>query len=281
MYAQTPAASRLTHLLDQTGRTALGVFLPAGFPSRTAGIDLLHSFAEQGADILEVGVPHTAPVFDGPVIKAAYETALAQGTVMAHVLSTVRHAVTGGAPVVAMTYWAPVLAYGIERFADDLAVAGAAGVMIPDLPPHEAGRWRAAARKAGIHTPQFAPRDAGDEDLTRIAAAASGWIYAPAAVAATGYQGDLDLAAIQHFTGRLRHRTEQPIVAGIGISTPARARQVAPYADGVVIGTPVVRPLLEQAAARGAAQAMGHVRAFADALRAATAVPPHRTRACA
>jgi tryptophan synthase alpha chain len=279
--AQTLAATRLTRLLDQDSAPALGVFWPAGFPNWTAGTDLLHAFARQGADILEVGVPCASPVLDGPVIAAAYDQALQQGVLMPHVMTTVRHAADSGAPVVVMSYWAPVVGYGIQRFAEVLAEAGAAGAMIPDLPLHEAGPWLAAARQAGIHTPQFAPRDADDDHLTRITAAGSGWIYAPAVAAVTGYQGDLDLEAMQRFTSGLRERTNQPIVAGIGISTPDRARAVAPLVEGVVIGSPVVRPLLEHPGSAGMAQATTRVRAFADALRDTAAAPAPRSTASA
>jgi tryptophan synthase alpha chain len=271
--AQTLAATRLTRLLDRDSAPALGVFLPGGFPNLTAGIDLLHAFSQQGADILEVGVPHHSPVLDGPVIAAAYDQALQQGVLMPHVMTTVRHAAGSGTPVVVMSYWEPVVGYGIQRFAEGLAEAGAAGVMIPDLPLDEAEPWLAAARAAGIHTPQFAPRDAGEDHLDRVTAAASGWIYAPAVAAVTGYQGNLDLDALQHFTTGLRARTAHPIVSGIGISTPGRARAVAPLVDGVVIGSPVVCPLLEHPASTGTAQATARVRAFADALRDTAAAP--------
>ncbi|MEW1760395.1 tryptophan synthase subunit alpha [Streptomyces cyaneofuscatus] len=266
MTSVTPAAAGLTALLADRRRPALGAFLPAGFPNWTAGIEALRAFTRHGADFLEVGVPHHTPSLDGPDIAAAYAEALSQGARMAHVLSTIRLAASStNVPVVAMSYWASVLDFGGPgRFAQDLAQSGAAGAMIPDLPVTEAGEWIDAARQAGLHTPQFAPRDASDDELVAIAAAASGWIYAPAAAAPTGYQGDLDLPAISAFTARLRAHTSLPVVGGIGISTPARAASVTPYVDGVVIGSPLVRPLLEGPA--GLDGAVEQVRAFAHAL---------------
>ncbi|MFG2210562.1 tryptophan synthase subunit alpha [Streptomyces sp. NPDC048638] len=262
----TPAAAGLTALLADRRRPALGAFLPAAFPNWTAGIETLRAFTRHGADFLEVGVPHHTPSLDGPDIAAAYTQALGQGARMAHVFSTIRLVASSTrVPVVAMSYWASVVDFGGPvRFAPDLAQAGAAGAMIPDLPVAEAGEWIAAARQTGLHTPQFAPRDADDDQLAAIAEAASGWIYAPAAPAPTGYQGDLDLPAIDAFTARLRGHTGLPVVGGIGISTPQRAAQVAPFVDGVVVGSPLVRPLL--AGPAGLDGALEQIRGFAHAL---------------
>jgi tryptophan synthase alpha chain len=267
MTTLTPAATGLTALLTHRHRPALGAFLPAGFPNWTAGIETLRAFTRHGADFLEVGVPHHTPTLDGPDIATAYAQALGQGARMAHVFSTVRLAASStGVPVVVMGYWASVLDFGIQRFAHDLAQAGAAGAMIPDLPVSEAGEWVEAARAAGIHTPQFAPRGADDDQLAAIAAAASGWIYAPAAPAPTGYQGALDLPALNDFTARLRTHSRLPVVGGVGISTPQLAQQVAPFVDAVVIGSPLIRPLLQGPAPAGLDGAVEQVRAFAHAL---------------
>ncbi len=268
MTTLTPAAAGLTALLEQRRRPALGAFLPAGFPNWTAGIDTLRAFTRHGADFLEVGVPHRTPSLDGPDIRAAHAQALSQGARMAHVFSTIRLAASStGVPVVAMSYWSSVLDFdGPARFAQDLAQAGAAGAMIPDLPVSAAGEWGDAARAVGIHTPQFAPRDADDEQLAEIAESASGWIYAPAVAAPTGYQGDLDLVALREFTARLRTHSDLPVVGGIGISTPQLAEQVAPFVEGAVIGSPLIRPLLQHPSAAGLDRAVEQVRAFAHAL---------------
>ncbi|MFD7553552.1 tryptophan synthase subunit alpha [Streptomyces sp. NPDC059835] len=260
------AATQLTRRLS--GNTpALATFLPAGFPDRTSCVDLLHTLVQYGADILEIGVPVPAPSLDGPSITAAYRQSLAQGIHMDDVLATVREAAEAGAPVVVMSYWQAVVDHGIRRFAYELAEAGAAGAMVPDLPVSQAKPWLEAADEAGIHVPQFAPRTADNAQLTRIAGAASGWIYAPAVHAATGYEGALDVRAFEQFTERLRAVTQQPVVAGIGISTPEHARRVAPYADGVVVGTPLIRPLLTQSWPKGSAQTTALAAAFAEALR--------------
>lgn len=275
MTTLTPAATGLTTLLTHCRRPALGAFLPAGFPNWSAGVETLRAFTRHGADFLEVGVPHRTPKLDGPDISAAHAQALSQGARMAHVFSTIRLAASSTrVPVVVMSYWAPVLDFGITRFAQDLAQAGAAGAMIPDLPAPAAGEWTEAAQAAGIHTPQFAPRDADDDQLAAIAEAASGWIYAPAASAPTGYQGELDLPALRDFTARLRKHSHLPVVGGIGISTPQLAAVVAPFVEGVVIGSPLIRPLLQGPAPAGLDGAVEQVRAFAHALRTPGASRP-------
>jgi tryptophan synthase alpha chain len=269
----TPAAAALDRLLTGRRRPALGAFLPAGFPNWTAGIEALRAFARHGADFLEIGVPNRSPAFDGPVITAAYAQALDQGARMPHLFSTVRLAAsTTGVPVVVMSYWNPVVQFGVESFLRSLAQAGAAGAMIPDLPEAQAEGWHAAATSAGLHTPRFAPRQIDDPALERVASTASGWVYAPAADAPTGFQGDLDIAGLHRFTTRLRQHIDLPVVAGIGVSTPLRAAQVAPYVDAVVIGSPLVRPLLDHPGRGGGlGQAVEQIEAFAGALRAPAA----------
>ncbi|MEO3976786.1 tryptophan synthase subunit alpha [Streptomyces sp. CAU 1734] len=273
MTTLTPAATELTALLAHRRSPALGAFLPAGFPNWTAGIETLRAFTRHGADFLEIGVPTPTPTLDGPDITQAYTHALSQGAGMAHVLSTVRLAASStGVPVIVMSYWAPVREFGATRFAQDLARAGAAGAMIPDLPLPEAAEWISAAHHAGLHTPQFVPRSVTDTQLDDRATAASGWLYAPAVSAPTGYRGDLDLCAFRAFTAQLRTRSPLPVVGGVGISTPRLASQVAPFVDAVVIGSPLIRPLLDRSAG-GLEGALEQIRSFAHALH--TPAPQH------
>jgi tryptophan synthase alpha chain len=263
----TPAAAWLTDRLTRRA-PQLGVFLPAGFPSPRSDVVALRLLAARGAGILEVGIPHHDPVYDGPLVPAAYRGALRHGTRVADVLESVhRAATTTGSSVVVMTYWAPVCNYGPARFARDLAVAGAAGAMIVDLPSSEAGPWLDAAHAVGIHTPRLVSRRASDSELHQVATTATGWVYAPAAEALTGYTGQLNIPALEAFTQRLNAAGPTPVVTGIGVSTPARAAQIQHLVSGVVIGTPVVRPLLELGAADGLRAAADQVAAFADALQ--------------
>lgn len=260
----SPAARALDALLAHP-HPALGVFVPAGLHTGPAERRILDGLAAHSA-LFEIGIPHDRPALDGPVIADAYRHALHQGTTMAGVLRTVQHAALR-APVVVMSYWAPIQRHGPERLAPALAAAGAAGVMVVDLPAEASDAWHRTAARAGLSTPRLVPRDTPDHQLPHLAAQASGWLYAPASTAPTGYQGPLDVAALAGFTRRLRATSPLPVVSGIGISTPRLASTVAPHVDAVVIGTPIVRAL---ATDPGHAPALAA--SFAQALRPATAV---------
>jgi tryptophan synthase alpha chain len=267
--ALTEAATALTRRLARP-TTQLGVFLPARFPfpsSRTDAHALCH-FAARGADILEIGIPHHDAVYDGPLIQEAYREALRQGTGVRDVLETVHLATAhSSASVVVMTYWDPIRAYGPARFARHLAAAGGAGAMVVDLPEEAFASWSTATREAGIHAPHLVSRAASDTELQRAATTATGWLYAPAADALTGYTGPLDVAALDSFTRRLHQPGWAPVVTGIGISTPEKARQVRHMVSGVVIGTPVVRAFHDLGPHKGLETAGDQVEAFALALR--------------
>ncbi|MEV5048702.1 tryptophan synthase subunit alpha [Streptomyces griseoincarnatus] len=236
-------------------RCALGVFVPAGLHPARAERHQLAQIARAGADLFEIGLAHHDAGLDGPVIQAAYRRALSRGNVLARALRAVEHA-AGLRPTVVMTYWDPVSRHGPERLARLLADAGAVGAMVVDLPDDQAERWQAAAKAANLSTPRLVPRHLADTGLATVAAGASGWLYAPASTAPTGYRGPLDVPALADFTTRLRTASPLPVVSGVGISTPALAERVAPLVDAVVIGTPVVRALMtapEQAPALTAA----------------------------
>ncbi|MGW2917788.1 tryptophan synthase subunit alpha [Streptomyces angustmyceticus] len=230
------------HTLLTQPRCSLGVFVPAGLHPVTAERRHLDQLAQAGADLFEVGLATEDAVLDGPVIQAAYHRALRRGNALDAAVRTIEHA-AGLRPTVVMTYWEPVRRHGPEHLARRFADAGAAGVMVVDLPAHHAARWHDTAREAGLRTPRLIPRTTPDTSLPDAVAGASGWLYAPASTAPTGYQGPLDLPALGHFTRRLRGASPLPVVSGAGISTPALAARVAPVVDAVVIGTPVVRAL--------------------------------------
>lgn len=237
------------------------MFVPAGFHTATAERRRLDALARAGADLFEVGLPHDDALLDGPVIQSAYRRALRRGYVLDRALHAVEHAVSLR-PTVLMTYWDPVAHHGPERLARSFADAGAAGIMVVDLPDEAAGAWQRISAAAGLTAPRLAPRTATDQELDTIQQAASGWLYAPASTAPTGYRGPLDLAALDSALQRVRATGPLPIVAGIGISTPPLAATVAPLVDAVVIGTPVVRALQQ-----GPEAATATVAAFAGALR--------------
>lgn len=267
MHALTPAAERLTARLTQSP-PALGVFLPAGFPAPGLDVETLRLLADAGADILEIGLPTPHAPLDGPSIREANRQSLAHGTRTEHVLATVRRTTeTTDAIVLVMTYWEPVRVYGPDQFAHDLAAAGAAGALIPDLPPPAVAAWTAAVRAAGLHNLQFVPRHGTDQELSTQTATASGWLYAPAATEPTGYQGQLDIPALRAFTGRLRQHSDVPVVTGVGVSTPELATNVSPFVSAVVVGSPIVRCLLHHSGAAGRLAAADTTAIFADSVR--------------
>lgn len=220
----------------------------------------LDHLAQSGADLFEIGLPCANPVLDGRLIRSAYHRALFKGDVINRTVRAVAHAASLR-PTVVMTYWEPVRRHSPEHLARLLADAGAAGMMVVDLPRDETLRWHHAANAAGLSAPRLVPRATRDTDLPAEVGGASGWLYAPASTGPTGYQGPLDVTALGAFTQRLRATSPLPVVSGVGISSPGLAAAVAPLVDAVVIGTPIVRALLSDPAPATAVAA-----SFAQAL---------------
>ncbi|MET0789663.1 MAG: tryptophan synthase subunit alpha [Cellulomonas sp.] len=232
-------------------RAALVGYLPAGFPDVDGGIDALRAMVENGCDVIEVGLPYSDPVMDGPTIQAAAQQALENGTRTKDVLHTVEAVAATGVPVVVMTYWNPVERYGVERFAADLASAGGAGLITPDLVPDEADEWVAAADKHDLDKVFLVAPSSTDERLRMTAAACRGFVYATAVMGVTGArESTSDLAA--PLVARARAVTDLPIGVGLGVSTRAQAVDVAQHADGVIVGSAFVRRLLDAGADRAA-----------------------------
>ncbi|MGW0844275.1 tryptophan synthase subunit alpha [Streptomyces sp. NPDC002787] len=252
MITPTPSSRPASHL-DRAlaasraeSRAALGLYLPLGYPTRTASLDALHLMA-QSADVLEIGIPHTSPVLDGPVIRGAVAQALAGGFDMDDVF-TAASELTASTPaaLLVMSYWAPIAQYGPQVFASQLAAAGGAGVLIPDLPQSAATAWRAAAATAGLHAVPLVPSGASVAQLAAIGASHSGMVYAPATPGLTGSQRPLssDLSWQVH---RLRSATRLPVAVGIGVSTPDQAAHVSAFADAVVVGSALIRRMRDRA----------------------------------
>ncbi|MGZ5416842.1 MAG: tryptophan synthase subunit alpha [Nocardioides sp.] len=232
-------------------RAALVGYLPAGFPDVRGGIDAMRTMVENGCDIIEVGLPYSDPVMDGPTIQAAAQQALEGGTRTADVLRTVEAVAETGVPVVVMTYWNPVERYGVERFAADLASAGGAGLITPDLVPDEADEWIAAADKHDLDKIFLVAPSSTDERLRMTAAACRGFVYATAVMGVTGArESTSELAG--PLVERTRVVTDLPIGVGLGVSNREQAVDVARHADGVIVGSAFVRRLLDAGAEREA-----------------------------
>lgn len=227
------------------GRAALIAYLPAGFPTVDGGIAAVKAALDGGADIVEVGLPHSDPVLDGPVIQTADDIALKNGVRIADVLRTVReaHAATGK-PLLVMTYWNPVDRYGAERFAAELAEAGGAGCILLDLPVEESEGWRKAAEQHGLATVFVVAPSSRDERLARITAAGSGFVYAASLMGVTGTRASVGAQAAG-LVARTRATTELPVCVGLGVSNAAQAAEVAAFADGVIVGSAFVQRILD------------------------------------
>ena len=232
-------------------RAALVGYLPAGFPDVQGSIDALTVMVESGCDVIEVGLPYSDPVMDGPTIQAAAQRALEAGTRTTDVLRTVEAVAATGVPVVVMTYWNPVERYGVEAFARDLANAGGAGLITPDLVPDEASAWMAAADRHGLDKVFLVAPSSTDERLKMTAGCCRGFVYATAVMGVTGArESSSELAG--PLVGRLRDVTDLPVGVGLGVSNGDQAAEVARFADGVIVGSAFVRRLLDAGPDRAA-----------------------------
>ncbi|MFI9272396.1 tryptophan synthase subunit alpha [Kitasatospora sp. NPDC052896] len=242
-------ASKLTEILAAAkaeNRAALVGYLPAGFPTVDGGIRAVNALIEGGCDIVEVGLPHSDPVLDGATIQTADDIALRGGVRIKDVLRTVQEVAAAhpAAAVLVMTYWNPVDRYGTARFAADLAAAGGAGVILPDLPVEESGPWRAAAAEHGLDTVFVVAPSSRDPRLAEVTAAGSGFVYAAAVMGVTGSRAQVGELA-EDLVARTRATTELPVCVGLGVSTAAQAAEVAGFADGVIVGSAFVQRILD------------------------------------
>jgi tryptophan synthase alpha chain len=254
----------------QENRAALITGMPAGFPTVDDGFAAIRATLDSGADIVEVGLPHSDPLLDGPVIQAANDIALRGGTRIGHVIATVREAYrTTGKPVLVMSYWNPIEKYGAERFAGELAEAGGAGCILPDLPVQESVPWRESAARHGLATVFLAAPSTTDARLREITAAGSGFVYASSLMGVTGVRETVNAAA-SSLARRVRATTELPVCVGIGISNAAQAAQVADFADGVIVASALVKAILD---APDADAGLAAVRKLTEELRHAVSRP--------
>ena len=254
------------------GRAALGGYLPVGFPDVAGSADAVQAMVDGGVDVVELGLPYSDPLMDGPVIQHAVDTALRAGTRTRDVLGVVEKAAAGGTPVLVMTYWNPVDRYGVERFAADLASAGGAGLITPDLIPDEGADWIAASDAHELERVFLVAPSSTPQRLASTAAACRGWVYAASTMGVTGIRATVGDGAAG-LVRRTRDAGAGRVCVGLGVSTREQAAEVAGYADGVIVGTAFVRAL---AAAPDPAAGLRAVRALAEAL--ATGVREGRRR---
>ena len=224
------------------GRAALMPYHAMGYPTRAATLEVIRALAEAGADLFEIGVPHSDPLADGPTIQTATYTALTQGTTVRDCLAMTRELRAAGVqqPFCAMTYVNPLMAYGMQRFVEDAVLSGIDGLIVPDLPPEEAQDLESACRTAGLATIYLLAPTSTEDRIRLVAKHATGFIYLVSVTGITGARSELppDLAEFVH---RVRRHTNLPLAVGFGISTGTQAAAVARFADGVIVGSALVR----------------------------------------
>ena len=246
------------------GRGALVGYLPAGYPTVDASVELFRAAIDGGCDLVEVGIPYSDPVMDGPTIQAAADTALRAGFRVRDVFTVVERISAAGGAAVVMTYFNPVLRYGVDAFARDLAAAGGLGVITPDLIPDEAGEWIAASDTHGLDRVFLVAPSSTEERLASTAAATRGFLYAASTMGVTGARdavGDAAPLLVQ----RCRAHTTLPVGVGLGVRSRAQAAELAAFADGVIVGSAFVTAVDKG----GAAGARALAAELADGVRAA------------
>jgi tryptophan synthase alpha chain len=232
-------------------RAALIAYVPVGYPDVDSSIAAMVAAVEGGADIVEVGVPYSDPGMDGPVIQQAVDVAVRAGVGMRDVLRAVEAVAGAGAVPVVMSYWNPIERYGVDRFATDLAAAGGAGAITPDLIPDEAGEWLSASDRADLDRVFLVAPSSTDARLRSTAAACRGFVYAASTMGVTGTRATVGDAA-EKLVARTREAAPGlAVCVGLGVSDGDQAAEVASFADGVIVGSAYVRVLLEGRGADG------------------------------
>lgn len=246
-----------------TGRPAFMPYSVLGYPTRQASLEVVKTLVEAGADLLELGIPFSDPLADGPTIQAATQKSLENGTTLADCLAMTRELRAQGVttPALLMGYVNPMLAYGLARFVSDAAAAGADGFIVPDLPPEEAAEFEQLCRQHGLALVYLLAPTSTPERIRRVAQQSQGFIYLVSLTGVTGARSELS-ANLADFVARVRAQTDTPLAVGFGIGSGPQAQAVAQLADGVIVGSALVKQ---------AAKGPEHVRGLAAELRAALA----------
>ena len=233
------------------GRAALIGYLPVGYPSVEVSIEAMLALVDGGVDAVEVGVPYSDPVIDGPTVQAAAEPAVRAGVGVGDALQAVAAVARSGAAAVVMSYWNPIDRYGVSRFAAELAAAGGSGAITPDLIPDEAGPWLAATDEHGLDRIFLVAPSSTDARIVSTAAASRGFVYAASAMGVTGARATMGDAA-ETLVARMRALApDTTVCVGLGVSNGEQAAEVARFADGVIVGSALVRCLLDSPDASG------------------------------
>lgn len=239
------AVETLIKTRKDAGTGALIGYLPVGFPNLQASVDAAVAIVENGVDILELGLPYSDPVMDGVVIQKATQAALADGFKLRHGFEAVEAIASRvSAPILVMTYWNPVVQFGVEKFAIELKGVGGAGLITPDLIPDEAGDWLEISEKFDLDRVFLAAPSSTDARLRQAVERSRGFTYAVSTMGITGARADVDAAA-RTLIARLRDAGSTSACVGVGISTAEQVREVLGYADGAIVGSALVSALAE------------------------------------
>ena len=242
------------------GRKLLVPYVTGGLGTDWA--EIVRAVADAGADAIEIGVPFSDPVMDGPVIQEASELALRAGATPVTIFDELR-TIDAGVPIAVMTYYNLAFHMGHQRFAESLAAAGVSAAILPDLPLEEVGPWATAADAAGVETVLLAAPTAPDERLPLVCARARGFVYAVGLLGVTGERDALASSSLV-IARRLKAITDKPVLVGVGVSSAAQAVEVCAEADGVVIGSALMRRVLEGVGPAGAGEFIAEVRTALD-----------------
>jgi tryptophan synthase alpha chain len=240
----------------EAGRKLLVPYVTGGLPGWERVVEAV---ADAGADAIEVGIPFSDPVMDGPTIQEASERALRAGATPMGIVAGLGDLDVGGVPLVVMTYYNTVLRHGHERFASSLVVSNVSGAIVPDLPLDELDGWGEAADSAGVATVLLAAPTGTDDRLRRICDRSRGWVYGVGLLGVTGERSQLQASALD-IAARLKALTDRPVLVGVGVSNAAQAAELSRVADGVIVGSALVRRLLDGGGPEAAAAFVAELR---------------------
>ena len=240
--------SSIHQVLDKAkseNRAALIAYLPAGFPTIDGSIAIMQEMLNSGVDLVEIGVPYSDPLMDGPIIQQAVEVALHNKTGINEVMHIVKEVSKSGKPVLTMSYWSPIEKWGIDKFAKQMNQSGGVGVITPDLPPDESAAWITATDENEIDRVFVVAPSSSDERLKLVTNKVTGFVYAASLMGVTGTRSEVSSRAAE-LVNRVRKHTQLPIAVGLGVSNSEQAHEVAQFADGVIVGSAFVNVILEQ-----------------------------------
>ena len=230
-------------------RAVLIGYLPAGFPTQRTSKKIVKAMIAGGVDVMEIGYPYSDPVMDGPVIQAASEQSLQNGTGANEVFDLLKNSVELGAPTLVMSYWSPIEKYGAEKFSKAMATAGGSGVITPDLTIEESNGWREVCAENTLDRVYVVAPSSSDARLSQVTGQCSGFIYAASLMGVTGTRDSVSGNA-SGLVARIRKVSNLPVAVGLGVSTKEQAREVAQYADGVIVGSAFIKLIQQYGAGR-------------------------------